>query len=158
MFRLFNSELSEFLLKKIPEINLKISEFFFLAEIFSSCSVYSGPHRVLYKTNFYFVLVWKAVIGPPLLSVAGCGTCIQGNISMPDLDPYTKDHAVYYDFSYTVRWRKGNGGEIQVKYISYIKFLLYTAKISSDFLLWAISVLLSLLLRIFCCSEALLYS
>ncbi|XP_014898750.1 cytokine receptor family member b1 [Poecilia latipinna] len=63
------------------------------------------------RSTITFHPVADTVIGPPLLSVARWGTCIQGNISMPDLGRYTK--AIHYDFSFTVLWRKGNDGEIQ---------------------------------------------
>uniref|UniRef100_A0A096MCZ9 Interferon alpha/beta receptor 2-like n=1 Tax=Poecilia formosa TaxID=48698 RepID=A0A096MCZ9_POEFO len=63
------------------------------------------------RSTITFHPVADTVIGPPLLSVARWGTCIQGNISMPDLGRYTK--AINYDFSFTVLWRKGNDGEIQ---------------------------------------------
>ncbi|KAM4731515.1 uncharacterized protein FYW61_009522 [Anableps anableps] len=63
--------------------------------------------------NITFQAVSETVIGPPLLSVAGCGTCIQVNISLPDLDPVTKAEGIHYDIIFRVRWRKGKDGEIQ---------------------------------------------
>ncbi|MED6262220.1 hypothetical protein ATANTOWER_016348 [Ataeniobius toweri] len=48
-----------------------------------------------------------STIGPPLLSLAGCGSCIQINISLPDKIQRQ------YDSSFRVQWKKGKDGEIQ---------------------------------------------
>ncbi|KAM4560775.1 uncharacterized protein V3H82_014858 [Fundulus diaphanus] len=49
----------------------------------------------------------STVIGPPLLSLAGCGTYIQVNVSLP------KEIQKIYQPTFSVLWRTGKDGKIQ---------------------------------------------
>uniref|UniRef100_A0A096M3D5 Interferon alpha/beta receptor 2-like n=1 Tax=Poecilia formosa TaxID=48698 RepID=A0A096M3D5_POEFO len=89
-----------------PCVKLKTTTSYTFPNIWAFYNSTTSP-----RSTITFHPVADTVIGPPLLSVARWGTCIQGNISMPDLGRYTK--AINYDFSFTVLWRKGNDGEIQ---------------------------------------------
>ncbi|XP_071762339.2 cytokine receptor family member b1 [Centroberyx gerrardi] len=57
-------------------------------------------------------------IGPPKLSLAGCGNCIQMNISLPEADKAAKinerDILKYYGASFKVYWKKPGGSQLSV--------------------------------------------
>uniref|UniRef100_A0AAQ4PZ89 Fibronectin type-III domain-containing protein n=1 Tax=Gasterosteus aculeatus aculeatus TaxID=481459 RepID=A0AAQ4PZ89_GASAC len=52
-----------------------------------------------------------AIIGPPKVSLSGCGKCIHVNISLPEADPRSgiKDiMSFYYGVQFRVFWKKRN--------------------------------------------------
>uniref|UniRef100_A0A3Q3ARR9 Interferon alpha/beta receptor 2-like n=1 Tax=Kryptolebias marmoratus TaxID=37003 RepID=A0A3Q3ARR9_KRYMA len=71
-------------------------------------------HTLSHLSNkITFVPYKDTIIGPPALSLAGCGTCIQGNISLP-----VADRNINYDPSFSVFWRKEKDRKIYVRNIS----------------------------------------
>lgn len=59
----------------------------------------------------------QAVVGPPKLSVAGCGTCLRVNISLPEADRHSGagDIQKFYGAVFKVFWRKGQQGKVEVR-------------------------------------------
>uniref|UniRef100_A0A8C8DGI7 Interferon/interleukin receptor domain-containing protein n=1 Tax=Oryzias sinensis TaxID=183150 RepID=A0A8C8DGI7_9TELE len=56
-------------------------------------------------------------IGPPKLAVAGCGTCLWVNISLPEADRHSGagDIQKYYGADFKIFWRKGHQGKVEVR-------------------------------------------
>ncbi|XP_077947425.1 interferon alpha/beta receptor 2 isoform X2 [Gasterosteus aculeatus] len=53
----------------------------------------------------------QTIIGPPKVSLSGCGKCIHVNISLPEADPRSgfKDiMSIYHDVKFRVFWKKRN--------------------------------------------------
>ncbi|TKS67652.1 Interferon alpha/beta receptor 2 [Collichthys lucidus] len=64
------------------------------------------------KSHIYsFTPYEQTIIGPPTLSLAGCGNCIQINISLPEPDRSSEieDIHSFYGVNYRVVWKKFNG-------------------------------------------------
>uniref|UniRef100_A0A3P9ITY7 Fibronectin type-III domain-containing protein n=1 Tax=Oryzias latipes TaxID=8090 RepID=A0A3P9ITY7_ORYLA len=58
-----------------------------------------------------------AVVGPPKLAVAGCGTCLWVNISLPEADRHSGagDIQKFYGAVFKIFWRKGQQGKVEVR-------------------------------------------
>lgn len=57
-----------------------------------------------------------AIIGPPKVSLVGCGNCIHVNISLPEADRSSgiKDIKSFYPGSqFSVYWKKLNGAVVR---------------------------------------------
>ncbi|XP_041857674.1 cytokine receptor family member b1 isoform X2 [Melanotaenia boesemani] len=57
-----------------------------------------------------FIPFRDTTIGPPELSVTGCGTCLQINITLPKADSRSGIHDLqkFYDAAFKILWRKEN--------------------------------------------------
>ncbi|XP_078796352.1 uncharacterized protein LOC144988905 isoform X2 [Oryzias latipes] len=66
------------------------------------------------------------VVGPPKLSVAGCGTCLRVNISLPEADRHSGagDIQKFYGAVFKVFWRKGQQGKVEKLEVSDKNFTL----------------------------------
>lgn len=70
-----------------------------------------------------------------MLALAGCGTCIQGNISLPDADRDSgvPDMFIFYRPRFNVMWRKEKDGKIEVRSkLTHFCFLLVHIHIRLD--------------------------
>ncbi|TMS06523.1 Interferon alpha/beta receptor 2 [Larimichthys crocea] len=69
--------------------------------------------------RYSFTPYEQTIIGPPTLSLAGCGNCIQINISLPEPDRSSEidDIHNFYGVNYRVVWKKFNG-ELEGAYLT----------------------------------------
>lgn len=60
-----------------------------------------------------FFFLCKAIIGPPKVSLAGCGNCIHVNVSLPEVDSSPGDHFIHTKYAPTYKVIfKERGGEV----------------------------------------------
>ncbi|KAM9851003.1 cytokine receptor family member b1 [Aulostomus maculatus] len=63
--------------------------------------------------TIFFSPIEQTVIGPPKLTLLGCGNCIHVNISMPEADKRSNIHDIqhFYSATFRVSWKKTDGVE-----------------------------------------------